>query len=75
MRKIKAHLFSTVSLIVLCISCTCIAAEEDRFAAVSIETVPVANGIYMLVGSGGNIGVSVGDDGVLMIDDAFPSLT
>ena len=29
----------------------------------------------MLMGSGGNIGVSVGDDGVLVIDDQFPQST
>jgi hypothetical protein len=75
MRKISTPLFNTVSLIVLCISCKCIAAAEDRFAAVSIETIPVTDGIYMLVGSGGNIGVSVGEDGVLIIDDPRLSTT
>jgi len=41
------------------------------FSAVQIETVPVADGIYMLTGRGGNIGVSVGADGVLLIDDQY----
>lgn len=41
---------------------------------VRIETVPVADGIYMLVGRGGNIGVSAGDDGVLLIDDQYAEL-
>ncbi len=49
--------------------------EADRFKDVQIETVNVANGIYMLVGQGGNIGVSVGDDGVFLIDDQFAPLT
>lgn len=38
---------------------------------VTIETVPVADGVYMLVGRGGNLGVSVGEDGVLLIDDQY----
>ena len=33
------------------------------------------NGTYMLVGKGGNIGLSVGDDGVLLIDSQFEQLT
>ena|SRR5215207_877621 len=33
------------------------------------------NGTYMLVGKGGNIGLSVGDNGVLLIDSQFKQLT
>ena len=50
-------------------------SQEDRFAGVEITTHAVAPGIYMLVGMGGNIGVSVGEDGVFMIDDQFAPLT
>lgn len=50
-------------------------AQEDRFAAVEIKTQKVAEGIYMLTGEGGNIGVSVGADGVFMIDDQFAPLS
>ena len=32
-------------------------------------TIPVAEGIYMLKGEGGNIGVLAGEDGVFLIDD------
>ena len=39
-----------------------------------IKTIPVAGSVYMLMGEGGNIGVSVGVDGVLMIDDKFARL-
>lgn len=50
-------------------------SQEDRFAAVEITTHEVTPGIYMLVGEGGNIGVSVGEDGVFMIDDQYAPLT
>lgn len=50
-------------------------SAEDKFSAVEIETIKVADGIYMLMGMGGNIGVSVGEDGVFMIDDQFAPLT
>lgn len=36
-----------------------------------IDVAPVAEGIYVLYGSGGNIGVSVGPDGVILIDDQY----
>ncbi len=49
-------------------------AQED-FSAVEIETVQVADGVYMLVGAGGNIGLSVGDDGAFVIDDQFAPLS
>ncbi|MCY4362559.1 MAG: MBL fold metallo-hydrolase [Gammaproteobacteria bacterium] len=52
-----------------------IPAQEDRFAGVEIKTEQVTPGIYMLVGAGGNIGVSAGEDGVFMIDDQFAPLT
>ncbi|NKB34222.1 MAG: MBL fold metallo-hydrolase [Pseudomonadales bacterium] len=47
---------------------------QDRFANVTIETVPVAGNISMLIGQGGNIGVSAGADGILIIDDQFAPL-
>lgn len=50
------------------------AAQQDRFADVEIKTVPVAGPVYMLEGAGGNIGVSVGADGVLMVDSQFAPL-
>src|SRR6185369_3458893 len=34
----------------------------------------VAGTVYMLSGSGGNIGVSVGDDGIVIVDDEFAPL-
>jgi len=36
-----------------------------------ITTQELGGGFYMLLGPGGNIGVSVGDDGVFIIDDKF----
>ncbi|MEM9663476.1 MAG: MBL fold metallo-hydrolase [Bacteroidota bacterium] len=48
---------------------------QNAMADVTIETVQVADNLYMLVGRGGNIGLSVGDDGAFMIDDQFAPLT
>jgi glyoxylase-like metal-dependent hydrolase (beta-lactamase superfamily II) len=43
-------------------------------ADVPIETVNIAPGIYMLVGRGGNIGLTVGADGAAIIDDQFADM-
>ena len=50
-------------------------AQQQDFSQVEITTIPVAEGISMLMGSGGNIGVCVGPDGVLLIDDQYAPLT
>jgi cyclase len=50
-----------------------ISAQQD-FSKVEIQTVHVAKNVYMLQGSGGNIGVSVGEDGTLIVDDQFAPL-
>ncbi len=41
---------------------------------VIITTTELGNGLYMLEGRGGNIGISVGPDGVFMIDDQFGNI-
>jgi glyoxylase-like metal-dependent hydrolase (beta-lactamase superfamily II) len=51
------------------------ATAQQDMAEVEIETQEVADGVYMLVGQGGNIGVSIGEDGVFVIDDQFAPLT
>ena len=41
---------------------------------VKIETVNLAPGIYMLIGRGGNVGLTVGVDGAAIIDDQFADM-
>ena len=50
------------------------AAQQD-FSQVQIRAHHVAGSVHYLEGQGGNIGLSVGDDGVVMIDDQFAPLT
>ena len=50
-------------------------AQQRNFDAVQIKTTKVAEGVYMLEGEGGNIGVSAGEDGVFLIDDQYAPLT
>ncbi|MBL4800468.1 MAG: MBL fold metallo-hydrolase [Emcibacter sp.] len=48
---------------------------QDQFAGIEIKTIKVSEGIYMLEGSGGNIGIATGEDGIFMIDDQYSPLT
>jgi cyclase len=49
--------------------------SSQNFDSIQVSTTPVAGSIYMLQGSGGNIGLSVGEDGTLIVDDQFAPLT
>ncbi len=48
-------------------------AQPD-FSKVEMKVVPVSGSIYMLQGAGGNIGVSAGPDGILIVDDQYAPL-
>lgn len=47
------------------------ASTAQEFDKVQIKTIKITDQVYMLIGAGGNIGVSVGEDGILLIDDQF----
>lgn len=49
-------------------------AQTTDWSKVEVKASKVAGNIYMLQGSGGNIGVSVGDDGILIVDDQYAPL-
>ena len=51
------------------------AGAQQDFSNVQITPHRVAGNIWYLEGQGGNIGLSVGEDGVVMIDDQFAPLT
>ena len=50
------------------------APAQTDFSKVQMKATKVAGNVYMLEGAGGNIGVSVGDDGLLIVDDQFAPL-
>ena len=49
-------------------------AQQQDFSKVEITVQKVQGTVYMLTGAGGNIGVSVGDDGIVIVDDQFAPL-
>ena len=50
-------------------------AQQRDFSAVEIEAIPAAGAVHMLTGAGGNLAVSLGDQGVFLVDDQFAPLT
>ena len=68
MKKIKL-------LTLLFLSLTLQTFAFQDMSDVEIKVIPVSEHIYMLMGNGGNIGISTGEDGVFMIDDEFVPLS
>lgn len=69
------HLTKRVSSILFATLFTATGYADDSFNDIEIQTIKAADGIYMLTGKGGNIGLSVGTDGAFLIDDQFAPLT
>lgn len=67
----RKHLLLLVALIV-CLSG--IRTHAQDFTKVEIKVTKVNGNVYMLEGAGGNIGVSLGPDGILIVDDQFAPL-
>jgi len=49
-------------------------AQNQDFSKVEIKVTKVSGNIYMLEGEGGNIAASVGEDGIVIVDDQFAPL-
>jgi cyclase len=49
-------------------------AQNEDFSKVQIKVTKVSGNIYMLEGAGGNIAASIGEDGIVIVDDQFAPL-
>ena len=63
-----------IVLLILFIGQTGVYSATQDFANVQIQTEKVADNVFMLIGAGGNIGVSAGKDCVFMIDTSYAPL-
>ena len=70
LRRNKVKFLFLVALLILPLT----AAAQDDLSKVEIKATKVNGNVYMLEGAGGNIGVSVGEDGILIVDDQFAPL-
>ncbi len=67
-----------VRLVLTLLSCLTLSntvLSQQDFSNVEIVPHHVAGSVYYLEGQGGNIGLSIGEDGVVMIDDQYAPLT
>jgi cyclase len=51
-----------------------LAQQDTDFSKVQIKVTKVSGNVYMLEGEGGNIAASVGEDGIVIVDDQFAPL-
>jgi glyoxylase-like metal-dependent hydrolase (beta-lactamase superfamily II) len=49
--------------------------SQPDFSQVRVEVVPLRNGVFLLTGSGGNMGLCVGEDGAFLVDDQYGPLS
>ena len=63
-----------IATVLAAVSCAPVAAQQDM-SEVEIRAVQIKPGVAVLYGNGGNIGVSYGDDGTILVDDQFAPLT
>ncbi|HEY7566220.1 MAG TPA: MBL fold metallo-hydrolase [Gemmatimonadaceae bacterium] len=52
-----------------------VARAQVNYDTVQVRSFQLARGVYMITGSGGNMGLSVGDDAAFLVDDQFAPLT
>jgi len=58
----------------LLLACGLAAAQDQDFSKVQMKVSKVAGNVYMIEGAGGNIGASVGEDGIVVVDDQYAPL-
>src|SRR6187549_1276722 len=63
------------SFIVISLAGAAIAQQQPDWDAIQVTAQPIRPGVAVLFGNGGNIGVSYGTDGTLIVDDQFAPLT
>src|SRR3954466_14222259 len=63
----------SVLAVLACFSLAGFSQDQD-FSKVQMKVTKVAGNVYMLEGEGGNIGASVGEDGIVIVDDQFAPL-
>jgi cyclase len=71
---VKPHFLPILAVCAAGLLAAAASAQQD-FSKVEIQTEKLSDTVYMMTGSGGNLGVSVGEDTVFVIDDQFAPLT
>ena len=65
---VRLAMILTIAMVLTALARTASAQDQD-FSKVQIKVTKVSGNIYMLEGAGGNIAASVGEDGIVLVDD------
>jgi len=60
--------------VVLMFACHYSLSQDQDFSKVQMKVTKVNGSVYMLEGAGGNIGASIGEDGIVIVDDQYAPL-
>jgi len=71
----RMRLVPTVLALALAAAAPVLAQQQTDYSKVEIKSEKVAEGLYVLTGQGGNIGLSAGASGSLVIDDQYAPLS
>lgn len=71
----KFQYLTAPATVLLAFALSPLASAQNNFDDVQIKPEQLAPGVAVLFGAGGNIGVSYGEDGTILIDDQFAPLT
>lgn len=64
-----------VSVVLSVLLASAPAAAQTNYDTVQVRILPVTNSVFVLQGAGGNVAVSAGEDGVLMVDGMYAPLS
>ena len=71
----KSPLFATAAVFAAAFVAPIGRAQQARPAGQELDIVPVHGSVYMIAGAGGNITVSVGRDGMLLVDSGLATMS
>ncbi len=71
----SATLRTTVLTAMLASGLSSLARSQVNYDTVQVRATQVSRGVYMLTGVGGNIGLSIGNDGAFLVDDQYTQLS
>jgi cyclase len=74
MRKVTSLSVRCLLIAAAMFTATFAFSQGQDFSKVQIKVTKVSGNVYMLEGSGGNIGASVGEDGIVIVDDQYAPL-
>jgi cyclase len=70
------QIMRSISMIAAVLALASLASAQDEdLSKVKMKVIKVSGSVYMLQGAGGNIGASVGEDGIVIVDDEFAPLS